>query len=127
MFVNPLVSTQNKLNQVKQEWNNDFGRSQQVLACNKCKTTLDDFLNTGFVGCADCYRTFYAYLKDFSIDVHGRCVHSGKIPSKEVTKTAKKREIARILQEEQIAVSNQDYILADQLKQKRERLAEEIL
>lgn len=126
MFVNPLISTQNNLSQIKQDWNNDFGRTQ-VVCCQHCKTTLDDFLNTGFVGCADCYHTFYPYLKDFSLDVHGRCVHMGKIPSKEVTKTAKKREIARILKEEQIAVGNCDYILANQLKQKRERLEKEIL
>lgn len=124
MFVNPLIKTQNNLSKVKQDWNNDFG--QKSIVCNRCGTTLDDFLNTGFVGCSDCYKAFYAYLKDFSLDVHGRCVHTGKVPSKEATNASKKREIARIVEEEKKAVAVQDYILANQLKTRRERLMEEI-
>ncbi len=124
MFVNPLIKTQNNLSKVKQDWNNDFG--QKIVVCNRCGTTLDDFLNTGFVGCSDCYKAFYSDLKDFSLDVHGRCVHTGKVPSKEATKASKKREIARIVEEEKKAVAVQDYILANQLKTRRERLMEEI-
>lgn len=124
MFVNPLIKTQNNLSKVKQDWNNDFG--QKNVVCNRCNTTLDDFLNTGFVGCSDCYKAFYSYLKDFSLDVHGRCVHTGKVPSKEATKASKKREIARIFEEEKKAADAQDYILANQLKTRRERLMEEI-
>lgn len=125
MFINPLISAQNNLQQVKQNWNSDFNQTE-TLVCRKCGTTLDDFLHTGFVGCFECYKTFYPYLKDFAIDVHGRCVHTGKVPSKEATKAAKKREIARLFEQEQKAAQNRDYILANQLKERRERLAEEI-
>lgn len=125
MFINPLISAQNNLQQVKQDWNSDFNQTE-TLFCRKCGTTLDDFLHTGFVGCFECYKTFYPYLKDFAIDVHGRCVHTGKVPSKEATKAAKKREIARLFEQEQKAAQNRDYILANQLKERRERLAEEI-
>ncbi len=125
MFINPLISAQNNLQQVKQDWNSDFNQTE-TLVCRKCGTTLDDFLHTGFVGCYECYKTFYPYLKDFAIDVHGRCVHTGKVPSKEATKAAKKREIARLFEQEQKAAQNRDYILANQLKERRERLAEEI-
>lgn len=125
MFINPLISAQNNLQQVKQDWSSDFNQTE-TLVCRKCGTTLDDFLHTGFVGCFECYKTFYPYLKDFAIDVHGRCVHTGKVPSKEATKAAKKREIARLFEQEQKAAQNRDYILANQLKERRERLAEEI-
>ena len=125
MFINPLISAQNNLQQVKQDWNSDFNQTE-TLVCRKCGTTLDDFLHTGFVGCFECYKTFYPYLKDFAIDVHGRCVHTGKVPSKEATKAAKKREIARLFEQEQKAAQNRDYILANKLKERRERLAEEI-
>ena len=125
MFINPLISAQNNLQQVKQDWNSDFNQTE-TLVCRKCGTTLDDFLHTGFVGCFECYKTFYPYLKDFAIDVHGRCVHTRKVPSKEATKAAKKREIARLFEQEQKAAQNRDYILANQLKERRERLAEEI-
>lgn len=125
MFINPLISAQNNLQQVKQDWNSDFNQTE-TLVCRKCGTTLDDFLHTGFVGCFECYKTFYPYLKEFAIDVHGRCVHTGKVPSKEATKAAKKREIARLFEQEQKAAQNRDYILANQLKERRERLAEEI-
>lgn len=127
MFINPLTSAKNNLSQVKQDWNSDFGTtSENALVCKKCGTTLDDFLNSGFVNCTECYKTFYPYLKDFALDVHGRFVHTGKVPSKEATKAAKKREIARLIEQEQKAVACQDYILANQIKGRRERLAEEI-
>lgn len=125
MFINPLISTQNNLSQVKKDWENDFSQCE-TLSCKKCGTKLDDFLNTGFVGCFECYKTFYPYLKDFALDVHGRCIHTGKVPSKEATKASKKREIARIVEEEKKAAERQDYILANQLKMKRQRLLEEI-
>ena len=125
MFINPLISAQNNLQQAKQDWNSDFNQTE-TLVCRKCGTTLDDFLHTGFVGCFECYKTFYPYLKEFAIDVHGRCVHTGKVPSKEATKAAKKREIARLFEQEQKAAQNRDYILANQLKERRERLAEVI-
>jgi len=124
MFVNPYVSAQNSLKQVKDDWNNDF--AEKELYCNHCGTSLSEFLNTGFVGCSECYKTFYNYLRDFALDVHGRCMHTGKMPSKEATKAAKKREINKLLEQEEQAVSKRDYILADQLKKRREQLLEEI-
>ena len=69
MFINPLISAQNNLQQVKQDWNSDFNQTE-TLVCRKCGTTLDDFLHTGFVGCFECYKTFYPYLKDFAIQLN---------------------------------------------------------
>lgn len=124
MFVNPYISAQNNLKQVKDDWNNDF--AEKELYCDCCGTSLSEFLNSGFVGCSECYKTFYNYLRDFTLDVHGRSVHTGKMPSKEATKAAKKREINKLLEQENQAAKNRDYILANQLQKRREQLMEEI-
>ena len=31
---------------------------EKQLICENCKTTFDEFLNTGKIGCANCYKTF---------------------------------------------------------------------
>jgi protein arginine kinase activator len=46
-------------------------------ACPSCGATLQDFRETGRVGCADCYRTFDAPLRELLRRLHGSTHHSG--------------------------------------------------
>lgn len=121
MFLTPYENAKNNLQAEINEWNKDYDQSRMVY-CKKCKTSLDDFLNTGFVGCAECYDTFYSYLNNFALDVHGRNKHVGKIPTKEVTKQAKKREAMKMLDLEKAAAASGDYMLAQEYKKRREQL-----
>ena len=126
MFQTPYENAKYNLEAQKQEWEKDFAMSHPVKTCKRCLTTLDSFLNSGFVGCSECYNTFYSYLREFALDVHGRSAHTGKIPSKELSKASKKREAMKLLELEKEAVANSDYLLADEYKKKRVQLMEEI-
>ncbi|HEY7684108.1 MAG TPA: UvrB/UvrC motif-containing protein [Gemmatimonadales bacterium] len=47
-------------------------------ACPVCGATLDDFRESGRLGCADCYRTFEAPLRDLLRRLHGSSRHHGE-------------------------------------------------
>ena len=110
----PYENALNSLDNVKNQWNNDFNKPKQVLICPECKTTVDDFLTTGFVGCANCYNVFKDHL--FALDIHGRAMHIGKVPKIEASKAAKKREIEKFTKLEASAVASKNYIMAEEYK-----------
>ena len=45
--------------------------------CGSCGASLKDFRDTGRVGCADCYRTFDAALRELLRRIHGSTHHTG--------------------------------------------------
>lgn len=47
------------------------------LRCRGCGATLRDFRETGRVGCAECYRTFDAPLRELLRRLHGSTHHTG--------------------------------------------------
>jgi protein arginine kinase activator len=47
-------------------------------ACSRCGATLQDFRETGRLGCADCYRSFEGPLRDLLRRLHGSTVHMGE-------------------------------------------------
>lgn len=48
--------------------------------CPSCKTTYNDFLETGFVGCPDCYQSFHQLINPLINQVQGSLSHTGKLP-----------------------------------------------
>ena len=105
---------------------NGYVYSSKDIFCKKCKRSLSDFLDTGFVGCAECYNSFKNQALELARDYHGRLKHVGKVPRAEVTKSAKKRELERLMREKDEAAKREDYIRANELKMQIERLREEI-
>jgi protein arginine kinase activator len=49
-----------------------------ALACAFCGGTLQDFRETGRLGCAQCYTTFEAQLRDLLRRLHGSSRHAGE-------------------------------------------------
>ena len=72
---NPLLSLMNSV----------FGEDkikisgQEVKHCKGCNSTLDDIINIGKLGCADCYETFKSELLPYLKRIHGETKHIGKI------------------------------------------------
>ena len=53
---------------------------QNSLFCTHCKTTLEEFLQTGLIGCAFCYVTFRKNLLLAIEKTQGKIEHCGKRP-----------------------------------------------
>ena len=128
MFFNPFDKVANDLFKMKSEIENEYyGQMKNTnQVCRYCKTTLQDFLDTGFVGCMRCYDVFKQYAKELALDIHGRPSHVGKVPKVELTKASKKRELEKLIKEKEIAAREEDYDLAKELKAKIDRLREEL-
>lgn len=129
MFGTPFENTAFELSILSKELNDDFGyyqSSRKVLRCPFCGTEVSSFLETGFVGCAECYSTFKDYARELALEIHRRPNHVGKVPKIEATRAMKKKELEILIKEKEIAVAKEEYRLADELKSKIEKLKGEI-
>ncbi len=77
-------------------------------SCGCCGATFADIAESGKVGCAECYKTFYNELLPYLKRVHGATNHSGRVPNRapltvrstEDTVTALRMELGRLVAEE---------------------------
>ena len=56
-------------------------KQENTLRCDACGLTYDEFLKTGKLGCAQCYKVFAEQLKPLLLRVHGRSQHAGRVPA----------------------------------------------
>lgn len=98
----------------------NVGREQK--SCPACGTTLEDFKNTGLLGCAHCYTAFREELTPTVRYVHqGGVRHEGKSPSADAEENYDiVRELVReqeeIKEQYDLAVREQDFARAETLK-----------
>ena len=78
----------------------------KLTRCEKCGCCFDDIINSGKVGCADCYEKFYSKLLPSIQRIHGKAKHAGKVPEIHETLEAKKEEPKEKTPEEKIAELN---------------------
>lgn len=50
-----------------------------ATSCPRCGATLQDFRETGHLGCAECYATFAEPLRDLLRRLHGSAHHTGTV------------------------------------------------
>ena len=79
------------------------------LICNNCKTSFEEFLNTGKIGCANCYKSFEKKLNPILKRIQGGNEYLGE--SKQETTIGK-------IKKEQEDISNDNTIkeLENQIK-----------
>lgn len=100
--------------------------SEPAIKCPGCGGTLQDFRESGRLGCAQCYQTFEEPLKELMRRLHGSTHHTGKAyqgpgaPPAEVTPEPTRRLKERLRQ----AIEGEQFELAarlrDQLKERGE-------
>lgn len=57
------------------------GNINNTVRCPVCGSAFSDIAESGKVGCAECYKTFYEELAPYLKRVHGSIKHTGKIPN----------------------------------------------
>ena len=108
---------------------NDFTDDVDFVAekiCSRCKTSLTDFLRSGIVGCASCYKVFEAEVRSNLIQKQGTINHIGKISSKHFSKIKIKEKIEELEIEKEKAAEEENYIVAEALKNQIEKLKGEL-
>ena len=98
------------------------GDSEQKSACPNCGFTLDRFRKEALLGCPHDYEIFEKSLLPLIEKAHdGKTSHCGKVPSKTPVDSRKQIEIMALRQQLEIAVKNEDYELAAELRDKINR------
>ena len=85
--------------------------------CSRCGGSLQDFRESGRLGCPDCYRSFEVPLRDLLRRLHGSTHHMGERYSDQGTAPSKERHQAAELREQlRLAVETENFELAAELR-----------
>jgi protein arginine kinase activator len=84
--------------------------------CPQCKLSYSTFAKTGKLGCGECFAAFRQPLQDLLRKVHGSNLHRGKRYASAGNKMEPLKEEARLKEELQQAVQNEDFERAAQLR-----------
>ena len=88
--------------------------------CPSCGTTGDEFLKSGYVGCADCYKEFAPIIMPVIKRMQGDVIHLGKSPNG--IENSVSDEYARLTRELQRAKDSEDFERAQEIKERIEKL-----
>ena len=87
-----------------------------MLKCNNCGMTYDEFTNEGKLGCGNCYDVFSEALNPVLKNIHGSASHIGRLNE------AEKNEVLKDIEK---ATKNQDEI-KDTKSEKVQKLENEL-
>ncbi|HWO90145.1 MAG TPA: UvrB/UvrC motif-containing protein [Gemmatimonadales bacterium] len=95
------------------------------IACEGCGATLADFRATGRLGCARCYDSFEAHLRDLLRRLHGSSVHAGEPyhgaaapEGRKPRRADRDTDLARLKEQLRRAVEAENFELAAELRDK---------
>ncbi|WP_113929726.1 UvrB/UvrC motif-containing protein [Bacillus sp. P14.5] len=101
--------------------------SQEVLQCEKCKLTFQQFIQVGRFGCANCYETFKEELTPILKRVHsGNVEHHGKVPSRMGGTIHLKKKVTGLKAELQQLIQNEEFEQAAGVRDEIRSLEKEI-
>lgn len=90
--------------------------------CDNCNSSLTDILSSGVVGCHNCYIVFKDEIRNFLLQKQGSFNHVGKVATKRFSKQKIEDKIKELEKQKQEAVSSEDFIVAESLKNQIEKL-----
>ena len=92
--------------------------------CLRCGATLQDFRESGRLGCADCWHAFEGPLRDLLRRLHGSTVHMGERYARHAEVDGDPaRRAAELKEQLRLAVETENFELAAELRD-RLRVAE---
>jgi protein arginine kinase activator len=98
-------------------------------ACPTCGSTLNDFRDSGRLGCGECYRAFETPLRDLLRRLHGSSRHLGKRyhpPGTEEDKDGADGELLRLRDQLERAVQSENFELAAELRDRLHQRQSEV-
>ncbi|WP_246945456.1 UvrB/UvrC motif-containing protein [Bacillus pinisoli] len=91
----------------------------EVIQCERCKLTFQQFAKVGRFGCSNCYKAFQHQLDPVIRRLHsGNTVHSGKIPKRIGGSIHVKKQISLLRGELKDLIENEEFEQAAKLRDK---------
>jgi protein arginine kinase activator len=85
--------------------------------CPRCGGSLQDFRESGRLGCPDCYRSFEVPLRDLLRRLHGSTHHVGeRYADREPATAAERPQTAELREQLRVAVETENFELAAELR-----------
>lgn len=95
------------------------GTGDLTFLCRSCGATLQDFRESGRLGCPDCYRTLGEPLRELLRRLHGATRHTGEryaIPGADPGAGPAVRSSLELREQLKRAIESEDFELAAQLR-----------
>lgn len=90
---------------------------KEVLQCNQCSMTFQQFIKVGRFGCAKCYSTFRDQLKPILSRLHsGNGSHNGKIPKRIGGNIHIQKSIAELKHKLKTLILNEEFEKAAEIR-----------
>ena len=104
-----------------------FGGSSihEPKKCKNCGMSGAELAKNGRVGCAKCYDVFEQELSKIIYGIHGNAVHTGSVPGNRAKQLEKQKRIDELKKEQQIAINDQNYERAAQIRDKIKQIESE--
>lgn len=99
-------------------WENEDHYLEDPIRCKKCGLSFDDIVNTGKMGCPDCYDVFYDKMIPLIERIHGNTTHKGKRLLSSSVKEDKKTEVEKLRNELKLLVEKQEFEKAAEIRDK---------
>lgn len=95
--------------------------SNEVISCEACGTSFNDFQKMGFLGCSECYRAFGEPLRRVIVDFQGSGEHVGKMPAKLSRTAMLKKKMLELEERLRSQIEEEEYeaaaMVRDQIKE----------
>ena len=95
------------------------------VQCPRCHMVYSTFKETGRLGCSECYVTFRTQLRPLLRRIHGSTKHVGKVPVRDASRVAVRRELHRLHEEMQHAIEHEEFEKAAELRDRIRRMETE--
>ncbi|MFP4623036.1 MAG: UvrB/UvrC motif-containing protein [Gemmatimonadota bacterium] len=93
------------------------GGASRSVECEFCGLTLDDFKQTGRLGCPHCYVTFDSHLRSLFRRLHGASQHVGKVYlPPDSTAAERVEQLSRLRRKLDGAVEREEFERAAQIR-----------
>ncbi|MGN1370323.1 MAG: UvrB/UvrC motif-containing protein [Aristaeellaceae bacterium] len=91
-----------------------------AIVCERCGSTLSQFVKSGKLGCPQCYKAFREQLTPMLQQIHGRVQHAGRKPLHDEAAQHRRAVYDRLSRQLEQAVAVEDFetaaVLRDQLR-----------
>lgn len=84
--------------------------------CPCCGITFSDIVESGRLGCSECYEHFKEQLMPSLQRLHGKTVHVGKTPEQIEVKESKEQKIGKLRAELQKLIENEEFEKAAKIR-----------
>lgn len=102
--------------------NQEIEDEGRALQCDRCGLTIEEFNNTGKMGCTKCYETFSEPAHRLLNRIHGNTRHRGKVPHKLASKQLADVQIDELRRELSECIKNEAYERAAEIRDRIKEL-----